>query len=91
MYVNFRKIFDWSIRSVEKPRYVMKANGKDGFEVSINYIYHGERKVFFDLTDEHLWINENSPRQAANNYFKRMLEKMSAQKHVIKNHNENTK
>lgn len=80
MNLNFRKIFNWNIKSVEKPRYVEKPGGRDGFEVSIIYVYHGERKVFFDLVDEHLWINETSPRQAANNYFNKMLEKMNSQK-----------
>ncbi len=91
MNLNFRKIFDWKIKNVQKPEYVVKNNGKDGFLVVVTYLYHGEKEVFFDLVDECLWVNETSPRQAANNYFNKMLQKMNAQKQMLKNHNENTK
>ena len=96
MNIRFAKIFNWTPVAVERPVPFYQDYEDAGhmlirYDVKVTYLYHGEKEVFFDLVDERLWVNETSPRQAANNYFNKMLQKMNAQKQMLKNHNENTK
>lgn len=79
MEINFKKIFDWSIKSVTdaKPVFNLETGHLSGYEVIVTYVHHGDKTVFFDYNSQKLWRNYIcGPQQAANAYSCEMSRKI---------------
>lgn len=82
MQINFKKIFNWDIYSVSSPVQVldyMAGNKLLGYSVTVNYVYHGTRYVFFDADSERSWIMFGGPKEEAEDFYHQMLMKKRKQ------------
>lgn len=79
MKINSRKLFDWSVKSVSEPKYVILPDGNLRYEVTVNYTHHGNRTVRFSFRNNFLWSDNNSPMWAAKKYYDDMLTKIKKQ------------
>lgn len=82
MKISFKKIFNWDICSVSEPVPVfdngIRLHNIDkkllGYNVTINYVHHGTRKVFFSEKSRRYNVIYGGARQAAK-YFCYMISK----------------
>ena len=66
MKLSWKKLFDWSVLSVEGPVKVQNKNGSVcGYNVIVNYAHHGSKEYFFGMDSEALWVLYGSPEKAA--------------------------
>lgn len=84
MKLNWKKIFNWNIKSVSDVQTLYRENDKSrdilGYEVTVTYTYHGNRSAFFDFNSESMWTTYSSPRDAAQAYHDSMVKKMDIQR-----------
>lgn len=82
MNIKFSKLFDWSIKSVESPKYYFdKKDNFEAYEVRVTYNHHGTKSVLFDIhNNDSLYVNNNNPYYAAYEYYNKMKQKMQNQK-----------
>lgn len=86
MNINFKKILNWDIHSVSAPVPVFEvadfSDGKkklSGYSVTVNYVHHGMRYVFFDADSERSWIMFGGPKEEAEDFYRHMLMKQKKQ------------
>ncbi len=87
MKLNLRKIFNWDIRHVAPPMpvydidYCNPCLGRTiiGYDVTVQYEYHGQDTYFFDMDSERLWALYGHPRRAAENFYQQKCREMARQ------------
>ncbi|HIU65772.1 MAG TPA: hypothetical protein IAC63_04015 [Candidatus Enterousia avicola] len=86
---NFRKfknLFNWTPVKVEKPQPVYMSYAKEkpvllGFEVTVSYLYHGDRKLFFQTDEERFGlVSRKSALAKANAFYSNVKAKVDAYK-----------
>lgn len=79
MKLNLRKIFNWDIRHVAPPMPVYVGRTIIGYDVTVQYEYHGQDTYFFDMDSERLWALYGHPRRAAENFYQQKCREMERQ------------
>lgn len=80
MKLNWKKLFDWSVLSVEGPVKVQNKNGSVcGYKVIVDYAHHGLKEWFFDIDSEASWVLYGSPEKAAKKTAQFYRDKMAKQ------------
>jgi hypothetical protein len=79
MNLNLKKIFDWSISSVEEPKGVSYRPDDDGwYVVTVNYVHHGKIKRTFNR-DGFCYSAYDKNRDRAWKYYGKMSKKIKKQ------------
>ena len=83
MKINVKKIFNWDIVSVDGPIPVFSVvdNQKKlaGYNVVVDYKYHGRRHFFFDVDSERSWLVFGGPKEEAQICYRDMVAKQIRQ------------
>lgn len=83
MNINFKRILNWDIKSVSQPKPIIDTlKGEQqpiGYEVTVDYVYHGSKSFFFDADSERSWIMYGGPKEEANKFYHEMLQKQKQQ------------
>ncbi len=79
MKLNWKKMFDWTVVDVQQPVPRQDKTGAiTGYDVVVQYLHHGTRKLSFDVNHEALYAQYGSPLKAAQKiyeeYHKRALQ-----------------
>lgn len=85
MKLNWRKIFDWTIRDVRGPErfYSGPANSFRGYAVVVSYVHHGDQVFLFRYDDETMYTEYQGPLDAATtafNDFSALMRRQQAKK-----------
>lgn len=87
MKLNWKKIFDWSIRDVSPVMSVKDAWGHvKGYRVVVSYVHHGDDVFYFDVCQENLYTQymgpEDAAKQTRNEYWNKMMRQQMTAKAV---------